>query len=162
MTVLIMGYPDSGKSALAERVTEELSAPDKRIYLATMIPCGEEGAARVERHRKMREGKGFVTVEAPFDVAEALEDTADQTVLLECVSNLAANEMFERGKSAEETVAAVTADIAGLAASAENLVIVSNHFEITPEFDKETILYARAMDRINEELAAAADRVIRL
>ena len=69
MTVLIIGHPDSGKSELAERMVTEISAPGERIYLATMIPYGEDGAARVEKHRKMREGKGFTTIEAPFDIS---------------------------------------------------------------------------------------------
>ena len=55
MTALIIGYPDSGKSALAEKMVTEISSPDERIYLATMIPYGDEGAARGEKHVMMRE-----------------------------------------------------------------------------------------------------------
>lgn len=59
MTTLIIGYPDSGKSAMAERMVTEMSEPGERVYLATMIPFGQEGRDRIARHRKLREGKGF-------------------------------------------------------------------------------------------------------
>ena len=174
MTVLIIGYPDSGKSGLAEDLVMEISSPDRRIYIAAMIPYGEEGEERVAKHRRMREGKGFVTVEAPFDAADTLAERfrndeifagrqQDQyTVLLECVSNLAANEMFGRFESPEEMVPAVTEDIRRLAGQVKNLVIVSNHFEITPEFDEETALYSCALDRINAGLREISDRVIEI
>ena len=46
----------------------------------------------------LRQGKGFITIESPKDVGrvEKLEKTGNGklTVLLECVSNLTANEMF--------------------------------------------------------------------
>ena len=45
MNVLIIGYPDSGKSKLAEDMVLEMSAPGERVYIATMIPFGEEGRA---------------------------------------------------------------------------------------------------------------------
>ena len=174
MTILIIGYPGSGKSALAEQITAELSPQGEMIYLATMIPYGDEGKARIARHRDMRKGKGFRTVEAPYDVASSLREAlkADKalkgnglescTVLLECVSNLAANEMFERHTSPEDTVAAVTEDIRELTSAVRDLVIVTNHFEITEEFDEETAAYACAMDRINDDIADIADRVVRL
>ena len=59
-TVLIIGYPDSGKSAIAEKMVTEMSDPDCRLYVATMIPYGQEGRDRVEKHRRMRAGKGFI------------------------------------------------------------------------------------------------------
>ena len=51
MMILVVGSPDSGKSVKAEELAAELSGNEKKIYLATMIPFGEEGAARVEKHR---------------------------------------------------------------------------------------------------------------
>ena len=60
---------------------------------------GKEGLKKVERHRKMREGKGFFTIEQPTKIQDAIdkmtkEHNSERIVLLECMSNLAANEMF--------------------------------------------------------------------
>ena len=63
MLSLIIGGSASGKSEYAERLV--CSLPGKRIYTATMEPFSEEGRERIARHRKLREGKGFVTVEVP-------------------------------------------------------------------------------------------------
>ena len=66
MLRLIIGGSASGKSEYAERLV--CSLPGKRIYVATMEPFGEEGRERIARHRKLREGKGFVTAEVPRDL----------------------------------------------------------------------------------------------
>ena len=170
MTALIIGYPDSGKSAIAEKMVTEMSDPDERIYVATMIPYGQEGRDRIEKHRKMRSGKGFRTIEAPYDICSAVaelrgEETVrleDSTVLLECVSNLVANELFERHADRDEMVERLYTDIRHIAEQVRNLVIVSNHFEIEDGFDEETRMYAETLDVLNEKLSKFADNTIRL
>lgn len=168
MVAVYIGYPDSGKSALAESRATELSGGEDLIYIATMIPYGDEGEQRIKRHRAMRDGKGFETIEAPFDICDALSHTFDEdelrskTVLLECVSNLAANELFERHRSAEETVSKIEGDIRRLADSVRSFVIVTNHYEIDESFDEETRLYSKTLDKINERIAAFADETVSL
>jgi adenosylcobinamide kinase/adenosylcobinamide-phosphate guanylyltransferase len=158
MIHLIIGTPDSGKSALAEDIISDLASGSNKYYLATMIPYGTEGEERVARHRSMRSGKGFITVEMPFDVGKASlpEDCA---VLLECVSNLAANELFERNTPADKCEDIIVSDIIRLGNSVRDLVIVTNHFDITDEFDAETVKYSLMMDRINHRLCVIADKV---
>jgi Adenosyl cobinamide kinase/adenosyl cobinamide phosphate guanylyltransferase len=169
-TVFIIGSPDSGKSALAEKTVSELSDPDHRIYIATMIPYGEEGRERVRRHRMMRDGKGFITIEAPFDICSSLSDynksnggrLASMTVLLECLSNLVANELFERRSERDEMLGRLYEDIKWIAQRAGNFVIVSNHFEIDESFDEETRFYAESLDMLNEMVSGLADKTIRI
>ena len=169
-TVFIIGTPDSGKSAMAEDIVTELSDPDHRIYVATMIPYGKEGRERVWRHRMMRCGKGFVTIEAPFDVCSALSEynmssgsrLDDMTVLLECLSNLVANELFERRSGRDEMLARLYEDIRWIAQRSGNLVIVSNHYEIEESFDEETRFYAETLDMLNEMISGLADKTIRI
>ena len=89
MVALVIGVPDSGKSALAEDLAMKLSGDGKRIYLATMEILDDEGKKRVEKHRKAREGKGFFTIEASVKVLEAVAGVPDlekSTVLIECIS----------------------------------------------------------------------------
>ena len=169
-TVFIIGTPNSGKSAMAEKIVTELSDPDHRIYVATMIPYGKEGRERVERHRMMRYGKGFVTIEAPFDICSELGDynmsngsrLGDMTVLLECLSNLVANELFERRSGRDEMLERLYEDISWISQRAGNLVIVSNHFEIEESFDEETRSYAETLDMLNEMISGLADKTIRI
>ena len=71
MMVLVTGASGSGKSEYAEGVAVKLAGKGNLYYLATMRVYGEEGARRVERHRKLRAGKGFQTVECPVNVDEA-------------------------------------------------------------------------------------------
>ena len=62
MMILVTGGSGSGKSAFAEDCVLALGEK-KRIYIATMFPFDEESKKRVARHRNMRKGKGFETVE---------------------------------------------------------------------------------------------------
>ena len=118
----------------------------------------------------MREGQGFVTIEAPFDIRSALNDfdmssstgLGDMTVLLECLSNLVANELFERHSGREEMLGRLYEDIKWIAQKAGNLVIVSNHFGAEESFDEETRLYAETLDMLNEMVSELADKTIRI
>ena len=58
--ILVTGGSGSGKSAFAEDCVVSFGKTD-RIYIATMYPFDEESRKRVQRHRKMRQGKGFET-----------------------------------------------------------------------------------------------------
>ena len=176
MIATIIGKPNSGKSKQAERLVMDLAGEGDRYYLATMIPYGEEGEKRVWRHRQMREGKGFVTIEKPFDIGSVMEkipEHEEKTVLLECASNLVANELFERKKEIRPTTGTdekehleavcrkIEHDLRRLAASVKNLIIVSNTFEdeeVTEDADAQ--LYLEATNRINAMLRRFSDTVI--
>lgn len=97
MLALIYGGSGSGKSAYAENwVMNHKDDKGVSYYLATMQVYDKEGQKRVEKHRHMREGKGFVTAEHPQHIEDILQNPISKkdTVLLECLSNLVANEMF--------------------------------------------------------------------
>ena len=102
MTELILGGSASGKSFYAEQEVLRLAAGTDagKYYLATMQDKSAEGQRRISRHKGMRAGKGFWTVEQPVDIHLALEKMAGggRIALLECISNLTANEMFAGGR----------------------------------------------------------------
>ena len=91
MTVLVTGGSKCGKSHFAESLFNDF--PGEKIYIATMQPYGEEAFAAIERHRKMRSGKGFETIEKYTDIG-GVNVPESCGVLLECMGNLCANEMF--------------------------------------------------------------------
>ena len=185
MMVLVVGGSGSGKSSYAEKVTvslaqesvkeitksENTSLSDfklniaKKYYLATMQVFDDEGRKKVERHRNLRSGKGFFTIEQPTRISGALEkmEDGDRTVLLECISNLTANEMFSEKKAMTEIQVTenVIRDIKMLKEQTNHLVVVSNNvFEDGITYDETTTKYIRAMGKINQKLAALADRVV--
>lgn len=93
MLHIVIGGSGSGKSEFAEMFAEMLGIENK-IYVATMFPYDdEETKSRIMKHRKKRAGKGFVTIEQPLRLNE-IQVNKDSVVLLECMSNLLANEMF--------------------------------------------------------------------
>lgn len=163
MLFVIIGGSGSGKSAYAEDLVLQLSKEEHRIYLATMQVYGEEGMRRVQRHRKLREKKNFRTVEQTKDLTgQKAWWNREDTVLLECMSNLVANEMFQEDGIVEEeiVVAKVVQEVLEIKNQVRNLVIVSNNvFEDGIAYDEQTMSYLRALGRINEKLAEAADVV---
>ena len=162
---LIIGGSGSGKSAYAEDYMVSISEDRKKYYIATMQIYDEEGKRKVERHRMLRGGKGFSTIEQPIDIGKAAEEMEDgeRTALLECISNLTANEMFlEEIHGTEEAITEkIVGGIAVLNRELTHLVIVSNDvFEDGNVYDKTTMAYIRAMGRINQKLAEMADEVV--
>ena len=165
MMTLIIGGSGSGKSAYAEDYMVSISEDRKKYYIATMQIYDEEGKRKVERHRMLRGGKGFSTIEQPIDIGKAAEKMEDgeRTALLECISNLTANEMFlgEIPGTEEVITEKIVGEIAVLNRELTHLVIVSNNvFEDGNVYDKTTMAYIRAMGRINQKLAEMADEVV--
>lgn len=159
MLVLVTGGSGSGKSAFAEdRVLSFREA--KRIYIATMQPFDEEGEKRVARHRKMRAGKGFETVERYTDL-KGLTVPFDSVVLLECMSNLAANEMFSPSGAHENTASEILEGVRALLAQARHLVIVTNEiFSASASYEGEMKEYLRALGKVNREIVNMADEAV--
>ena len=167
MMILVIGGSGSGKSAYAEQLAVSLSEKEymRKYYLATMRIWDEEGQKKADRHRRLRSGKGFLTIEQPTAAHRALEkmEAGARTVLLECISNLTANEMFsgEEPKKALWTAENVIKSIALLNAQATHLIVVSNNvFEDGLSYDRTTMEYIRAMGNINRKLAEMAGQVV--
>lgn len=189
MITLIIGGSGSGKSAYAEDYVLAAATDLPKYYIATMQVYDAEGERKVERHRRLRAGKGFVTIEQPTDIGKAgikiagnawneqekgdihevdgmdapNEEKQGGVALLECMSNLVANEMFSGGQMSETdaVVRRVTEEIEALAKQLTHLVIVSNNvFEDGIAYDASTLRYIEALGRINTRLADLADHVV--
>ncbi|MBR1659046.1 MAG: bifunctional adenosylcobinamide kinase/adenosylcobinamide-phosphate guanylyltransferase [Oscillospiraceae bacterium] len=148
--ILISGPNDSGKSRFAEALLARRALP--RFYLATMRPVTAENYARIEKHRRQREGLGFTTLETPDRVGDAAI-TPGCAVLLEDVSNLLANAMFGGGGDGET----VLADIAVLRSRCALMAAVTITGLDPADYEGETALYAAALGRLNAALLAEAD-----
>lgn len=163
MVTLIYGGSASGKSQFAEDTICSLCKGNK-YYIATMkVGDDEENVERVKKHREQRKNKGFETIECPNDLKSAIPQMSkSKNALLECVSNLVANEMFFNGEiiGKEDTVEKVVGGIKELADFCDNLVIVSNNiFESDSDYDDITLSYMQALGEVNDEIAKMADEV---
>lgn len=157
MFTLIIGQNNSGKSSHAESLIADLNS-NKRYYIATMIPYGEEGKERVKKHLKMRENLDMETVEDPYlEHLEYIKEDAD--VLLEDVSNLVANLVFEKGISNRDEIIKL---ICELRDKSRNLVAVSISGIISEGYDKETADYISLLNDVNRELDSIADKTVRM
>lgn len=161
--ILIIGGSGSGKSAYAERRLAALPGP--KIYLATMESRDTESRARIERHRALRADRGFRTIECPRALYQAEIGTEDN-VLLECLSNLAANEMFlsDGGiREAEETAALLADEVTELAKRCKRLIVVGNLLtEAGTDYAGITGLWLRAFSEAQNRLAQEAEEVWRV
>ncbi len=158
MLILVTGGSGSGKSAFAEDKVLFFGTA-QRIYIATMHPFDNESYKRIDRHREMRAGKGFETIECYTGLKDVVLPEGC-VVLLECMSNLVANEMFEEQGAHEETVQTIMAGIENLLRQAAHVVIVTNEiFSDAPAFEREMNTYLKYLGRINQEIAKKADEV---
>ncbi len=213
MFTVVTGGSGSGKSAYAEDcITGRIpgmstlasqssdahvsSSPGKctrrLYYLATMMCWDDESKKRVERHRKMRAGKGFETIERFLDLkglqvetncqfTSTCIDTCDDDdpneyrnniphehrdtivtgILLECMSNLAANEVFDPNGAGDKAAEEILEGIRNLLTQCDDLVVVTNEiFSDGIEYPEETRKYQEILGKVNAGMAQMADHVV--
>ncbi len=161
MLTLVTGGSASGKSEYAESLVCA-SANTNRWYIATMQPFDAECEARIARHRAMRRTKGFQTMERYFDLS-GIHVPKQSIILLECLSNLVANELFDPNGAGKNTEAVIFDGVRKLGQEAEQVIIVSNEvFSDGAVFDGEMTDYLRILGNLNRKIAAMADRVVEL
>ena len=158
MRVFICGGAGAGKSAFAESVAQKLGGC--LVYVATMPVVNDEDKAKVERHHRLRAGKGFTTIERPG----ALSDLPDngETMLIECLSTHVANMMFNpstsSGQNADHWIKALKAEFAPLLKRKGNTIFVS--LEITSDgtiYSPETEAYKSVLTAVNRYLVQNSD-----
>lgn len=159
MLCMIFGGSGSGKSEFAEDLAVKL-CPEEKVYLATLTDIDEEMERRVAAHRKMRAGKGFRTIEQGMRL-ETLELGQEKLVLLECMTNLLANEMYASGAQKEEPASEyIMRGIRRLKSQSEHLIVVCQDAFSEVPMDPEMRRYVKESGRVNQMLAREADLVI--
>ena len=160
MLIMVTGVSGSGKSEYAEQISCQLAKDNKKYYVATMYPYGEDGRSRVKKHKLQRDGKGFETIEQYQNIGGALKGCKRDTkpvVLVECMSNLLANECFEENGHPDN----IFAECMQLYSECCHLVILTNVvFSDGCEYDDSTTDYIRRLGELNVKLAKAADTVV--
>jgi len=154
---LVLGGARSGKSRYAEQVA--MSSRPPWIYLATAEPFDDEMAARVAGHRSRR-SHDWQTIDTPRDLAGALAALpGSATVLVDCLTLWLSNLML-----AECDISAEIERLeAAMLAHKAPLVLVSNEVGsgIVPD-NAMARRFRDAQGRLNQRIAARADRVVLL
>lgn len=177
MLHIVYGGSASGKSSYAESFAMSLQGEGRLLYIATMYPykwntteIDPETMQRIERHRAMRADKGFDTVECYRHVEHIVAKRQD-VLLLECMSNLLANEMylepdadagFEMSKTMSPVSKKIVQALVTLSARVQDVVIVTNDVfsdggSLT--YDESTREYVKNLAEINCALAREAATV---
>ena len=158
MMILITGGSKCGKSRYAESLFAEFSG--RKYYMATMMPFGDEAHETIERHRKMRASKGFQTIEQYTDAGSVAIEPGS-AVLLECLGNLVANEMFGEGNFPADCKNKIFCDIIELKDKTSLLVIVTNDVGSDSLFyESGTEKFIEVLGQLNTEIAEAAEKVV--
>ena len=188
MKVLVYGGSASGKSSFAEEKTVSLfeeSASERKslVYLATMDRnSGGDSEERIRRHREMRQGKGFSTVESSLldgdaflhDLLEKLscaaESSVGSSVLLEDVGNLVARVVFadfpKVQKHSDDSFFSdkIFSFVEEASSICSDIVFVSNDIflEKIDLADIGMLCYFKTLSSINKRLSSFSDEVFRV
>lgn len=152
---LVVGGARSGKSRIAEQLVTATGRP--RLYIATAQAFDDEMRDRIARHQVDR-GPDWTTIEAPMNIAEALEKCKPKfTVLLDCATLWLTNILLD-GQNIRETCNAL---VDTLCKSPAPVVVVSNEvgWGIVPE-NRLAREFRDAQGRLNQMIAARAGLVV--
>lgn len=165
--IFISGGSRSGKSRYAEQRAELITG--KRSYIATCPTIDAEMDSRIALHQQRRSGKGWLTVEEPLDLAQALIDSADSTVVLvDCLTLWVNNLLYEadcqdQPLSEENILRSCQQVLDACTAGDRTIIFVTNELGmgIVPA-DAISRLYRDLVGRCNQTFAAQADEVVLL
>ena len=161
---IIYGAASSGKSSVAEDMAVEaakkLGEATTLYYMATMETASEAAQERIKRHRAMRAGKGFETIEEMYEPSKHIHQVKGGVVLLECLSNLVANVYWKQygdGIPGIEEIHALSEQIVDELIQIDQvsqLVIVTNNiFEDGYSQDAWCDAYMQILGLVNRKLA---------
>lgn len=159
MKIVVTGGSASGKSSNAENILCKYA--QKKLYLATMQPFGSEAKKRIKRHLEQRKGKGFETCECFKNLCSLNLKKEYDGILIECVSNLLANEMFSPENlklTQDEIIKTVLNGIKHVCSLSENTVIVTNEiFSDGLQYESQTKEYIKLLGIINQKIFSFCD-----
>lgn len=150
---LVLGGARSGKSRHALSLVEKLEGP--HIFIATAQAFDDEMRDRIERHQQERDAK-WKTMEAPLELAKAIDELGPSSVLVDCCTLWLSNVMLAERDIEQE----VDMLISSLQASPARTVLVSNEVGsgIVPE-NRLGRQFRDEQGRLNQRLAEVSDTV---
>jgi adenosylcobinamide kinase/adenosylcobinamide-phosphate guanylyltransferase len=151
----VLGGARSGKSAHAERLVTVHRGP--WTYIATAEILDDEMRARIEAHRARR-GEGWRTIEAPYDLPQAVRAApAEAPLLVDCLALWLSNRLL----SGADLVGDRAALVAALMTRTMPTVVVSPEvgLSVVPE-NALARAFRDAAGELHQEVAKLSARII--
>ena len=151
---LVLGGAASGKSRLAEQLTERTGGG--LVYIATASDGDDEMREKIKFHQNRR-GPEWLTIEEPAQIAEVLRRLGQtDAVLIDCLTMWVLNMM-----TAESCVGAAAEDLMRAAANPGSVVMVSGEtgMGIVPD-NALSRRFSNELGRVNQLVASHADLVV--
>ena len=158
--ILITGGARAGKSQFAQSLAEA-GTYQRRLFLATAVPCDAEMKSRIARHRCSRNGL-WKTVEEPFRLPERIPAQFlrnGSLLLLDCLPTFVTNLLLAKG-SEKQIEARVRRLLRACCRPGVTTLMVSN--EVGLGLVPENSLGRRFRDllgTVNQQAARSADEV---
>ena len=151
----VLGGAASGKSDYAEQLVTATKRP--MLYIATAQSFDAEMDDKITRHQARR-GKGWRTIEAPLEAAEAFACTQEnEVVLFDCATMWLSNQLFAETELGDAEGALFKA----MSDCAAPVVVVSN--EVGAGIVPENALarrFRQVQGELNQRIAQRADLAI--
>ena len=166
--ILVTGGSRGGKSKYAEELFKSF---DNVLYIATAIVTDSEMEDRIKKHRERRNPK-WKTYEGYKDLHMAIEGYKEENILLDCVTVMITNLMFEENRDFDKMT---KEEVDSLALNLQqqfeefilkarelnkNLVLVTNEvgYGLVPEY-KLGRIFRDTAGSINQYIASLSDEV---
>ncbi|WP_342545087.1 bifunctional adenosylcobinamide kinase/adenosylcobinamide-phosphate guanylyltransferase [Lysinibacillus sp. FSL W7-1291] len=173
--IFITGGVRSGKSHFAEQAAmqqyqTQFSTAKRLIYLASGLAVDREMEKRIHRHQADRQAQPiqWLTVEAPYAIAEVFETLQDGDVVLwDCVTTWLTNAFYEgydsgtpcvqRPGCLENKLQIVKQAIQSLLKKNMTFFVVSNELFDEPPYNSDEVeLYRRTLGQFHQWFVAMA------
>lgn len=169
--IMVTGGSRSGKSVIAEQKAKEYGKRSV-LYLATAIPIDDDMKERIRMHQERRDPE-WGTYEGYRDLGEIVKNTEKNTILLDCVTVMITNILFEEEerdfdkisaseveKLESEVIKELTNLVKAIRDEVKTLIIVSNEvgMSIVPSYRLGRI-FSDISGKANQVLASLSDEV---
>ncbi|MBY0028238.1 bifunctional adenosylcobinamide kinase/adenosylcobinamide-phosphate guanylyltransferase [Priestia aryabhattai] len=168
MIIFISGGVRSGKSRAAENMIQTFCTK-RAVYIATSRQTDKEMKNRIQLHQKERQAANtpWVTIEQSVELQKILPNIqSDDAVLLDCVTNWLANELFltekrwQTKEGKQSVVCHMIEALDKLFAQSQTVVLVSNELFEAGLLEEPTYSYMHMLGKLHQYIVEKADVAI--
>ncbi|MBX4162814.1 MULTISPECIES: bifunctional adenosylcobinamide kinase/adenosylcobinamide-phosphate guanylyltransferase [Priestia] len=168
MIIFISGGVRSGKSRAAENMVQTFCTK-RAVYIATSQQTDSEMQKRIQLHQKERQAANtpWVTIEQSVDLQQIFPNLqSDDAILLDCVTNWLANELFltekrwQTKEGKQEVFLHMREALDKLFAQSQTVVLVSNELFEAGVLQEPTYSYMKMLGKLHQYIVEKADVAI--